>query len=731
MIKEVEPQAAAGASIHRINLTELHPSPTNPRKHFDEKGLNELANSIEEHGVKMPLLVRPSKTESGKFEIIAGERRYRASARLVEDMVERINRGGSGTIGQEFTPPEEVARLQDLYPQRIEVPVIVENLDDATVLELQLIENLQRRDLTAMEEAQGYQGLLDLKEKTYTPALIAKKIGKSIDTVLNKLKMLKAPKELREALEQGKVSERHLVLVASVPGDKARKECAAAILSGEYDWAIQGRRCLTVRETNTIINSRYRQSLKAAPWDLDDAELLPSAGPCATCVHFARHAATQDPELANELGNQRGQTDPLTCMNPTCFKQKQGVMWKRKEDQAKKGEVTVLKPKEAEAIVDADGDLRHGKGDAWVKLEGKLGYEIVGHYDSDKAPKWRTVVENRLPAGAVHVVNTEKGGIVEIVKKADAIAAAKGHKKHGKLFEKKAAAGKKEQTPAEKKKKEKEAFDNKVNLRVKTCLLQHLLDCGLKKGMDAEAGLAVLDTSLHEAGQDGCKLIFDWLKLELPPLKKSERASQEHYRAGILKSLRDRDAGKPEIDAMIMIANISKWVKHYGVSVSSMSPLMKHFGFEKKTIVDIATEQVKAEVAAKEAKKKPAKPSKPAAKNSTDPSSFSVDKEASKTAAADKRAKSAQKAPKVEDDESPLPGTQYFHCDSCGGVCAVEKDLVADIAGLKTGEFNCEECAEGRIFGTEFPLVGNQDEFETWVPTGDEAAADAHYNDAE
>lgn len=629
MIAELETTAApaTGAQIQRINLSELHPSPTNPRKHFDEKGLRELAASIEEHRVKMPLLVRPSKTLTGKFEIVAGERRYRASVKLLEALADR---------GQTATE-EEAERLNALYADRSEVRVIVEDLDDATVLELQLIENLQRKDLTALEEAQGYQSLLDLKEKNYTPLLIAQKIGKSIDTVLNKLKMLQAPKELRKALEEGIVTERHLVLVAGIPGEKARKECTLLVLEGEYDWQINGRRPKSVRETNQLITARYRQTLKGAPWDLDDAELLPSAGPCATCPNFARHAATQDAELAAELGNGRGQMEPLTCMNPGCFKQKQEVIWKRKQAAAKKGEVTVLSAKEAEEIVTDQGQLRSSS--TWVKLESKLDSDIMGHYDESKSPMWRTVVEDRLPPGAIHVVNTERGGIIELVKKKDAIEAGKAHKKHGKLFEKLKAGGKKVLTPAEQKKKDKETFDNKVTLRVKTCALQYLFERALEKGMDASAGIAVLDSHLHEAGMDGNRLICDWLKLEPAPVKKGNSLSQEHYREAILKSLRERDAGKPEIDAMIMIAGIAKWVKTFGLEVSSVTPLMTHFGFDKKTITAIAANEVQAELDAKAAKKKPAKPEKPASKNSTDPSNVSVEKEVSKTKAADARAK--------------------------------------------------------------------------------------------
>ncbi len=694
MIAELDTAAAQAttAPIIRMNLGDLHASPTNPRKHFDLARIEELANSIEEHGVKMPLWVRPSKAEKGKFEIIAGERRYRASVRLAEQLAMR----------QVEAEGDEASRLSALFQARTDVPVIVEDLDDGTVLELQLVENLQRSDLSALEEARGYQSLLDLKEKTYTPALIAQRLGKSIDTVLNKVNMLRAPQVLQEALEKGTVSERHLQMVAKIPGEKGRKECAERILSGEYDYQEGGKRALSVRETLGLINGDYRQSLKGVPWVLEDAALLPDVGACATCPHFARHAATQDAELAKELGNERGQTDPLTCMNPACFKQKQQAVWKQREAQSKEGTVTVLKPKEAEKIINDYGTLPHNS--PWVKLDDTLGYEILGHYDEKKSPVWRTVVEDRLPAGAVHVVNTAKSGIIELVKRTVAVEAGKLHKKHGKLFEKVKPSGKKELTDSEKKKKEKEAFENKVSLKTKNCLLQYLYDAALSKGMDAEGLLAMLDSALYEAGMDGNRQICLWLKLEPEEVKKGRSLDQSHYRKAILKSLRDRDAGKPEIEAMLMIANVAKWVKAYGLKISSLAPLQQYFGFDEKTILAIATKEVQTEL---DAKKKPEKPVKVAAKNSTDPTDVSTAKEVSKTKAADKRAKKGltpDQRTKIADAQKKRWGKQAAAKSRVKGTSDNKKDY-SKAAAKKAGKVDHDAEAEAGMLDAQVTRI--------------------------
>lgn len=622
--------------IQRLNLGMLHASPTNPRQHFDTEALAELAESIEQHGVKMPLLARPSKTEPGKFEIVAGERRFRASTLLVSRLPERMELAGEDQA--------LVNRLDELMATRVDVPVIVEDLDDATVLELQLIENLQRRDLTALEEARGYQRLLDLKEKGYTPQKIAQKIGKSVDTVLNKLKMLKSPVSLQKALEEGKVGERHLVLVARVPGQAAREKLAALVLEGEYDYDADATMPLGVRDLAFVIQRDYCESLKRVPWALEDAELLPEAGACVMCPHFARFAAEQDKDLAAELGNGRGQTDPLTCMNPMCAKKKHAAVFKQKKEEAKKhGTVTVLSPEEAAKLIHDGGSIRTT---AVVNLDERPGFEQTGHYDNDKLPTWRELVEDRLPAGAVKVANLKEAGVVELVDTKLALAAAREHAKHGKMLVKAPSGAKKVLSDEEKNAKEKRVFDEQVTARSKLVLMTYLRDRAAEKGMDRDTALAVLDTVLHEAGKDGCQLMAETLAIApREKLKNEMGVTAAAYRDPILAALRDQDVGKPEIDALIMLGVISKYVRTWGISFEALEPLQERFGFDEKTIKALATAEVKAEIEAKAAKKKP---EKKAAKDHTDPTHIDSAKEASKTKAADKRhkekVKSAQKS---------------------------------------------------------------------------------------
>lgn len=148
-------------------------NPNNPRRRFNDVELAELAQSIGEHGIVQPVVVRPSPSVAGHYEIIAGERRWRAA-----------QKAGLATI-----------------------PIIVRAVDDKAALELAIIENVQRADLNAMEEAQGYQQLMD--EHGYTQADLGQVIGKSRSHVANTLRLLKLPAAVGEMVTDGQLSAGH------------------------------------------------------------------------------------------------------------------------------------------------------------------------------------------------------------------------------------------------------------------------------------------------------------------------------------------------------------------------------------------------------------------------------------------------------------------------------------------------------------------------------------------
>jgi ParB family transcriptional regulator, chromosome partitioning protein len=160
----------ADAPTNHLPIDLLTPSPLQPRRRFDPTALDELASSIAEKGVLQPLLVRPDPSNAGRYEIIAGERRWRAS---------------------------QLAQVHD-------VPVHIVELSDAEVLEVALIENLQRQDLSPVEEARGYRKLLD--EFGHTQERVAQVVGKSRTHVANLIRLLSLPEAVQALLDSGEIS---------------------------------------------------------------------------------------------------------------------------------------------------------------------------------------------------------------------------------------------------------------------------------------------------------------------------------------------------------------------------------------------------------------------------------------------------------------------------------------------------------------------------------------------
>ena len=191
-----------------LKLTEIEPNREQPRKDFDEKALSELADSIREHGVLQPLLVRPLK--DGRYQLIAGERRWRAS------------------------------RMAGLT----EVPVIVRDLDDQAAMELALIENLQRTDLNIMEEAAGYRELME--RYGMTQEVVAKRVGKSRPAVANALRMLALPEATAKLVREGKLTAGHARALLGLPDPAEIDPLAERVLAAG----------LSVRETERLVADR-------------------------------------------------------------------------------------------------------------------------------------------------------------------------------------------------------------------------------------------------------------------------------------------------------------------------------------------------------------------------------------------------------------------------------------------------------------------------------------------
>jgi ParB family chromosome partitioning protein len=205
------PATPGGEMILRVAINRVHPCPFQPRKDFSAEALKELADSIREQGIVQPLIVR---ARGDGFELIAGERRWRA------------------------------AQLVGLN----EVPVLVREADNREVLELALIENLQRENLNPIEEAQGYSQLIGQFQLTQDGA--AARVGRSRAVVANALRLLKLPSEVQAHVRDGRLSVGHAKVILGLAGAEEQKLAADRVL----------RKSLNVRQTEELVAALQQQA---------------------------------------------------------------------------------------------------------------------------------------------------------------------------------------------------------------------------------------------------------------------------------------------------------------------------------------------------------------------------------------------------------------------------------------------------------------------------------------
>jgi ParB family chromosome partitioning protein len=220
LLSNAAPPPSSSGSLHGRGLLMLpveavERNPKQPRKRFEEKALEELAASIREHGIIEPVLVR---RDGGKYRILAGERRWRAAQR---------------------------AGLK-------EVPAVVREASDREAFELALVENLQRQDLNAIEEAEAFEVLIDSYKLTQDA--VAERVGKDRSTVANALRLLKLPEDVRDLVKDGKLDMGHARALLGLDGEDAIRKAAARVL----------REGLSVRATEALVRLLTRKDRPAA-----------------------------------------------------------------------------------------------------------------------------------------------------------------------------------------------------------------------------------------------------------------------------------------------------------------------------------------------------------------------------------------------------------------------------------------------------------------------------------
>lgn len=287
-----------------ISIEKLNPSETNPRKHFEEKALQDLAASIREKGILEPLLVRHRPTEGpakvDDYEIIAGERRYRAA---------------------------KLAKQETL-------PCIIRELNDQQTIEVQIVENMHRADLSPLEEARGYKALHD--NHGYDYDMLARKIGKSKTYIYSRLNLIKLPGKIQVAIDKGTLKTGWAEQLLRIPDEKGQVEVYEKILDdADNGWGITD-----IESLKDHIDSEYLLELKRAPFSTTATDLAPaSVGACIIC----KNRTGADPDLFGEFSKRD------CCQNKKCWDVKLAAHNEKLVAKFKSQGKEVLSGKEAEA----------------------------------------------------------------------------------------------------------------------------------------------------------------------------------------------------------------------------------------------------------------------------------------------------------------------------------------------------------------------------------------------
>ena len=339
------PPATPPFNAQLIPIERIYPSPTNPRKHFKPDAQAELEGSMRAKGFTLStLLVRPSPdtffldtVTEGQFFVM---RRTPAGIESSVEMLPTLDQAEAllKKLSDRYELVAGERRWRAAQAVGIgEAPCIIALLSDTEVIEIQLIENLQREDLSAMETAMGFRQLLDLRDGAGAPLFskqaLHERTGKSVDMIDRHLRLCVLAsdpglKDFLKAFEAGTVGIRHAMVVVSVPDHAGRAKLAKEILAPQHDEAP-----LSVRKAELLKQRDYLADLRGAPFDIKDATIIP-----AILVDGERVGGLDCVSCPNRLGNNpalmagelRGNAE--MCMLPSCLAKKREAGWKQWQD---------------------------------------------------------------------------------------------------------------------------------------------------------------------------------------------------------------------------------------------------------------------------------------------------------------------------------------------------------------------------------------------------------------
>lgn len=366
-----------------ITLDQLHDSPFQPRTHY--AGLEGLAESIRADGIQQPLKVRPRRPNplrddiTDGYELVFGHRRKRAA---------------------------ELAGLAT-------VPCLVAAMTDAEVRAAQMAENVQRENMRAIEEAQGYQ--VQIQADGISQAELARRIGKSPSHVAGRLRLLQLTPSVRRALDDGRVGAEVALLIARVGPPMVQDKALAAIAAAHLRSDLEDGGKRSLRDVRNLLAEKFTLDLKAALFDPEDTALVLDAGACSACPKRTGNAlewqdvATFTVER-NGLGRHMdwmNKSGPDLCTDPDCFDAKKRAHLRRQDDQLRAEGKDVIDGNKARQAIDAHGNV-------------KGAFVPVAAVKAELAKVRKDIIKRgQLPPAPVTIQDPRKGKTVQAYRRED------------------------------------------------------------------------------------------------------------------------------------------------------------------------------------------------------------------------------------------------------------------------------------------------------------------------
>lgn len=632
--QETPPAQAERVVVIEWPTDKIDPSPYQARKRFDQRGIDEMAKSVKEHGIIQPLVARVVDEASGRVELVAGERRWR-SATLA----------GLGTV-----------------------PLILRKLSDTAAEEMMLIENLQREDLTVSEEARAYERMLALKDAAgaalYTLESLAAKLCKHPEHVTARLKLLLCPADMIEAVDRGDVSVSTAKLVGRIPDAKARTLCSRQVMMPDFQQVP-----LNFEQTQDHIRAHFMVRILKRDFDPADTLLVPvklneagqrcQGGACTDCPF--RSGNLEGVVLSEGRGRGQGVSmgsDPNLCTLPRCHRLKLDAAWretKARHEQA--GRKTLEDAAALRAFGGLNGALADDSG--YVLLE-EVSETLKGLGASRLVMPQEMVVARKPDSGeVVHLLRNEdaarfiaaaRGGVgddeaeeapEEELDEAEEAEARSDDGIPPNVDEEATADAQAEDLAGDESGRAPEPADDTRSLQRaeqrKLARLDEILAVEAvndltalvhRKGVEAETWPYVFEMAVALGGVDAMAWLCDWMGLE----------QSETNLAKLVAHVKERTETPQAWHAMILVALLARGLQWHGAQVPELEQLLARYGVKMHTLKRRAQALLEGEL--KQAAPAGNAPAAGPAKNSTDPTDVSAAKEADISAAADAIAKS-------------------------------------------------------------------------------------------